>query len=187
MAQRGHLGQALVLGLPSTAQPELWLPSEPREGLGEPRCPRSPVRGCGSPAALGAPLPSEPLLGSGGIGQCLPRAGPVALRHRRGAGVSRGEDARTRRRHRDTSPPPRASARAQGLRPALRHLSAPSARRYSPRGCRFCPVPPRCPHLPALTCSRRRRTRGCSAPEPSPHLHRQHRPPGGCCAAHRVM
>nr|XP_054503214.1 basic proline-rich protein-like [Agelaius phoeniceus] len=124
--------------------------------LREPRCPQSPPGAAGAPLPLRAALelreprcPSEPRLGSGGTLRA-PRAGPVALRHRRGAGVSGGEDAGSRRRHRDTSPAVRTSARAQWSRTAApqRYPSSgmPGARLPvlpSPAGAPALPAPPR--------------------------------------------
>lgn len=58
----------------------------------------------------------------------VPTAGPVAPappRHQSVRGKRREDGARRRRYLRSLPPPPRTSARAQGLRPALRHLSPP--------------------------------------------------------------
>lgn len=137
------------------------------------RCPQSPAGLRRDGADTGSARP--------------PRAGPVALRHRRGAGVSRGEAAGTRRRRRDTSELPAPLPAPQpGHGDSVPHCGTSALPQHggAPRGAAGSPQPSRSPRA-ALASPRSPAAAAAAAlgdapqPELSPHLHRPHRPPGG--------
>lgn len=149
----------------------------PSEPLREPGCPQSPARLRRDGAGTGSTRPSAP------CGTCCPQTPARGWSQPRGGC---GDTAATPRHltrlpapqpgHRDCVPHCGTSALPQ-------HGDARAEAAGSPQPCQCPRAALTSPRSPAAAAA----LGDAPQPEPSAHLHRPHRPPGGCQAARRVM